>query len=142
MKVAQFAVYLAEKGFDVTVVYDGDARHHSKRATIQRQGKNEQVRVDAVYAKSKIMSVTSELSACGYKDIVKKARLNKELASPSSILSKENSLIEKIPKEVFSLDLECAIQKMQMLIKNNCKIHFLKTVTQADTVILAEVFAQ
>jgi hypothetical protein len=53
------AVCFVKKGFTVNLVCDGKDRHHSKRATIQRQLDAQKKRLQLIIAKSEIMLLSN-----------------------------------------------------------------------------------
>jgi XPG I-region len=60
-KVAAHLLLLLESGFVVHVVLDPHHRHHSKKATVARNVAAHRATVDAIKAKSKILSLTKSI---------------------------------------------------------------------------------
>jgi hypothetical protein len=58
--LVSFALTFAKVGFSVMLVFDGNMRHHSKRATIQQQSEQQRNRIEIIIKKSELMSIAEE----------------------------------------------------------------------------------
>lgn len=59
--ISEFLETLALYGFIVTPICDGEARHHSKRATTERIAKKERNKIQASIARLQLIAVSSQL---------------------------------------------------------------------------------
>ena len=60
-KVVDFLECLAQYGFIVTPVCDGEQRHHSKRATTERQAKYEKAKIQSTVDRLMLVAVSQQL---------------------------------------------------------------------------------
>jgi hypothetical protein len=55
-----YASTLAKIGFAVMLVFDGNHRHHSKRATIQRRSDCQRSKIEMIVKKTELLTVTED----------------------------------------------------------------------------------
>ena len=108
-----FLVTIANYGFVVTPICDGECRHHSKRATIDRIAKREKSKLKAIDERFKLLSVSQQLVQTNSNltpDQKKKLESEREaLSKRIKTLEKKNNSTQRLDSS-FALDLEHVLQ--------------------------------
>ena len=67
------------KGFEVYIVCDGKFREDSKRASIERVQQREKARIDILYLRSELATLTDEMNNLGLNQIVDSSELRERI---------------------------------------------------------------
>ena len=139
-KVADFLELLRKYGFIVTPICDGELRHHSKRASVERVANNEKNKIKATVARLQLMAVTQQLRADNNMDAEQKENLNKrkeDLDKSVFSLEAKTSSTGLLPSFAADLDAELELQDAYCVNDHNDgKIQKVKVgLFQADPLI-------
>jgi 5'-3' exonuclease len=125
-----------QKGFEVMLVFDGNERHHSKRATMKRQSEKHHKRIELILHKSELMSIVERRRS------VDSIEQRKNLLEEESAIKKKIRTLEQFLKhctidvgEKLFNSFKASLRKLTTIKNIKC----CQAVFQADTVMAGRV---
>ena len=136
-RVLTFSECLMSKGFEVYIVCDGKFREDSKRASIERVQQREKARIDSLYLRSELATLTDEMNNLGLNQIVESSELRERIDKLNKKVKKLDSDAFKKCGPNFASNLRRAVLavKEQGGYHMDC-LHFQEAVFQADPVLV------
>ena len=110
-KVADFLQCLASKGFIVTPICDGQIRHHSKRASTEREADNEKNKINASLARLELLAITHQLRSDIDIDDEERSRLQNKQRDLNRLVTKlETKASNGFLYPTFAADLDTELE--------------------------------
>jgi hypothetical protein len=133
-----FLLEFTRIGISVVLVCDGDTRHHSKKASIERRAKLYSNTIEGYITRNKLMSVTKEkLNANDAQEIARLTEQEKNLSTKIKNLEKYDKGTKMDVGQDFYLALCAYIDGIPLTDygNQNGRIYVIKAEFQADSVI-------
>ena len=106
-----FLECLARYGFVVTPICDGEIRHHSKRASIDRIAKSDKSKIESTLARLRLTALTQRLRNDNDLNNEKKDKIQKEKEDLNKKVSKlENKSVDTGLPPSFASDLDAELE--------------------------------
>mmetsp|Transcript_7052 Transcript_7052/g.9174 ORF Transcript_7052/g.9174 Transcript_7052/m.9174 type:complete len:238 (+) Transcript_7052:2-715(+) len=132
-KIIQLATAFALNGVYVTLTVDGKLRHHSKKATINRDAAAEQARYDSILSRAKLQGLVQQSRSGTLSENEQEELKNKIESLEKKVQSKEDRVRQRGMIRNLSEALQEATSSLDPdLLKF---IKFVEAKTQADCVI-------
>ena len=125
-------------GCDVHIYGDGEERHHSKKATIERDAKSEQARLDSIGLRKHLLSLVERSQSPGITQAEKAELVVQIKKVEKTVVSKENIVRQRVLHAGFFEELCEQVEKLRdsLAAVVGCgEIIIKQAATQADSVI-------